>query len=72
MEKEIPSGDQLKILFHAAPALIPLLRLRREQSVQKLIGELRNGTADLRATATEIATYDDLLREIERTLAQGA
>lgn len=62
--------DQDKILRLAAPAFLPILTLRREQAVSKLIG-LYHAGGDLRSATAEIATYETLIHEFKIKLTQG-
>ncbi len=69
-ELRLTEADQRKILAHAAPALLTLFRMRREQVIARLTGKYRNNE-ELLGTVAELAAYEDLTREFEQMLAKG-
>jgi hypothetical protein len=67
----LSEADETRILAIAAPTLLPLFRRRREQVLAKLRGEYRSGMRDFTNSVAEFATYEDLIAELERKLAQS-
>lgn len=65
------STDDARILRVAAPALLPILRARRDNILERLQGEYRNGVRDFTNTIAEFVTYSDLIKDLERKLLQG-
>jgi hypothetical protein len=65
------STDDAHILRVTAPALLPILHARRNSILERLQGEFRSGVKDFTHTIAEFVTYSDLIRELERKLAQG-
>lgn len=65
---ELREQDENRILGAAAPAIMGLLKRRRESAVMKLIGEYRNGNTSLMNTISEIATLEGMLADVRARL----
>lgn len=61
-------ADEDRILAVAAPAVLGVLRRRRDNVLGKLESDYRSGVSDFRSIVAEYITYSDLIRELERKL----
>ncbi len=62
--------DEARILAISAPALLPIIRRRQEQSLSRLLGFFRSGLTDLSPAVAEYAAFTELLREIELKISK--
>lgn len=71
MPADIPKflpADEDRILGIAAPAVLGVLRRRRETTLSRLHGDYRAGVSDFRSTVAEFVTLTELIQELERKL----
>lgn len=65
---DLREQDENRILGAAAPAIIGLLKRRRESAIMRLIGEYRNGNNSLTNTIAEISTLEGMLADVRARL----
>lgn len=65
------TNDEIRMLGHAAPILIKMLRAREERIITRIYGEFRNGKTDHLASLAEIACIRDQIHEINAALERG-
>ena len=62
--------DEIKILGMAAPAVISMLRRKREECIGRLISNYRQGVPDLRNIVAELSTVEGMLSEMNINVIQ--
>lgn len=63
--------DELRLIAHAAPQMIRMLRAREERVIQRMYGEFRAGKENQLSALAELACVRDQIAEIQSVLRQN-